>query len=87
MELSKSEMEDIWLNKPIGYFSSLKKKLKGTKKYRLKVMPIKYEYLPHETFEVRAKNLEEAYTAARQEWYTKFKDSGRPDAWRYSNLV
>ncbi len=87
MELTKAEMEDIWQNKPVGYFATLKKTLKGTKTYRLKVMPYKYDYLPEGIFVVRAKRIEDAQIFAREEWYKKFPDYGRPDAWRYSNLV
>jgi hypothetical protein len=31
--LSKSEMEDIWRNKPVGYLMDFQKKMKGKKRF------------------------------------------------------
>lgn len=87
MDLTKAEMEDIWYNKPYGHFASLKKSLKGTKQYTIKVTPIQYNVLPSETFTVRARNVDEAQMNARQEWYTKYSTTSvRPDAWRYTTV-
>lgn len=82
MDLSKSEMEDIWLNKPVGYFQNLKKRLKSTKKYKIRLSPYTRNYLPEETFEVRAKNVEDAKMLARTEYVKNHKDL-HPDAWIY----
>lgn len=88
MELSKAEMEDIWSNKPVGYLSSLKKSLKGTKMYKIKLTPLRYTELTTEVYTVRARNVDEAQMNARQEWYTKYSTvHGRPDAWRYNNVT
>lgn len=88
MELSKAEMEDIWSNKPVGYLSSIKKSLKGTRMYKIKVTPFSYNNLVSDTFTIRARNIDEAQMNARQEWYTKYSEvHGRPDGWRYNNVT
>lgn len=87
MYLTKAEMEDIWRNKPAGYFSTYKKNLKGTKVYKIKVTPFVYSDLVSDIFTVRARNISDAQIAARQEWYTKYPTLGRPDGWRYNNLT
>lgn len=87
MYLTKAEMEDIWRNKPVGYFSTYKKTLKVTKVYKIKVTPFVYSDLVSDTFTVRARNIADAQMAARQEWYTKYPDQGRPDGWRYNNVT
>ena len=33
MKLTRQELEDIWENKPYGYFAKMVKDLKGKKKY------------------------------------------------------
>lgn len=86
MELTKAEMEDIWQNKPIGYFATLKKRLKDTKKYRLQLEPYTYNYLPKEIFEVRAKTIGDAQFEARSLYREKHKDL-RPDGYIYRNLT
>jgi len=87
MELSKAEMEDIWRNKPVGYFSRIKKDLKSTKKYKIKVSPYTYNDLPSETFEVRAYNVSDAQMKARTAWYDKFPAQPRPDGWRLNTVT
>ena len=84
MHLSKSEMEDIWKNKPVGYFSTLKKTLKNTKKYRIQVEPYTYNYLPKEIFEVRAKSIGNAQIMVRSEYVSKHKNL-RPDGYIFRN--
>jgi hypothetical protein len=86
MELTKAEMEDIWQNKPVGYFATLKKSLKGTKKYRLQLEPYTYNYLPKEIIEVRAKTICDAQMLARSEYINKHKNL-RPDGYIYRNLT
>lgn len=86
MHLSKQEMEDIWYNKPVGYFSTLKKTLKNTRKYRIQVEPYTYNYLPKETFEVRAKTVQEAQMHVRLNYVEKHKNL-RPDGYVYRILT
>lgn len=86
MDLSKKDMEDIWHNKPFGYFSSIKKNLKGTKKYRIQVKPYTYNYLPEEIIEVRAKTVHEAQMKARHEYNEKHENLN-PDGYWYSNFA
>jgi hypothetical protein len=86
MELSKAEMEDIWRNKPIGYFASYKKSLKGKKRYKIKVSPFTRNYLPVETYEILARNLDEAQSEALSKWYTNYPTQPRPDGWMFNNL-
>lgn len=35
MQLTRQELEDIWENRPYGYFAKMLKERKGTKKYRV----------------------------------------------------
>lgn len=85
MYLSKEEMEEIWRDKPVGYFQNLKKSLKNTKKYKIQIEPYTYNYLPKEIFEIRAKNIGEAQIEARSNYITKHKNL-RPDGYIYRNL-
>ena len=63
--LTKAEMEDIWQNKPVGYFSTFKKNFKGTKHYKIALEPYTYAKMQREVFEVRAKNVEYAVSEAK----------------------
>jgi hypothetical protein len=79
--LSKTEMEDIWNNKPHGYFSSEKKRLKQYKRYSCSVAPYKNVYGTRETFVVLATSKYDAEFKARDEYMkkhdiTEFKESG-----------
>jgi hypothetical protein len=86
MVLSKSEMEDIWHNKPVNYLKVLKQKMKGAKMYRVNLTPIKYEKGETEVFEVRAKTKADAEFIAKNE-YTKKHGAHSPDAWRISSYT
>lgn len=83
--LSKAEMEDIWNNKPVGYWERYKKTLKGTKEYKIKISPYTRNYLPEETFTVRAKNIADAQLEARSMYVTKY-NTVRPDAYIFRNV-
>lgn len=81
--ITKAEMEDIWHNKPVDYLKVVKQKMKGTKKYRVNLTPIKYEKGETETFEVRAKSKADAEFVAKNQYNMKH-GTVYPDAWRIS---
>ena len=81
IQLSKTEMEDIWYNKPVDYLKVVKQKMKGSKMYRVNLTPMKYEKGEPDTFEVRAKSKTDAEIAAKNE-YIKKHGVSYPDAWR-----
>ena len=83
--LTKADMEDIWYNKPYGYLFSYKKKMKGTKMYRVFLTSINYNYGPREEFEVRGSSKLDAEITARNEYIKKY--NMRPDAWRINSFV
>lgn len=83
--LTKAEMEDIWHNKPHGYFSSYKKKIKGFKLYRVNLRAVEYIFGPTEEFEVRGSSKLDAEITAKNEYIKKH--GSRPDAWRISCFV
>lgn len=70
--LTKAEMEDIWLNKPVGYFANYKKNLKGTKLYKIALEPYTYAKMQREVFEVRAKSVDYAIAEAKLQLRTKY---------------
>lgn len=72
MFLTKSEMEDIWHNKPIGYLDKIKKSLKGTKNYNIVLEPYNYARMQSEVFVIRAKNTEEAVREAKAKFRIKY---------------
>lgn len=80
--ISRSEMEDIWNNKPYGYLKVLKKKLKNKKKYRVKLQPYSYNF--HDTYEIEvmAKDSADSYVEAKNIVIEKLKDK-KIDGWRY----
>jgi len=65
--LTKAEMEDIWYNKPYRHFASYKKKMKGSKMYRVKLTAIHYNPGPTEEFEVRGSSKLDAEIAGKNE--------------------
>ena len=81
MSLTKAELEDIWNNKPHGYFKDYMKKVKGTKLYDVQVQPFCYEYLDQFKTTVRAKNRDQAYRLAQEEYRSKNR-SEKIDGWR-----
>lgn len=83
--LTKAEMEDIWHNKPVDYLKSYKKKMKGSKMYRVKLTAINYNYGPTEEFEVRGASKFDAEITAKNEYNKKYNI--KPDAWRLSSFV
>lgn len=83
--LTKVEMEDIWHNKPIDYLKSYKKKMKGSKMYRVKLTAINYNPGPTEEFEVRGSSKLDAEITAKNEYIKKHNT--RPDAWRINCFV
>lgn len=85
MILTKTEMEDIWYNKPYGHLSFYKKKMKGSKMYRVKLTAINYTPGPSEEFEVRGSSKLDAEITAKNEYIKKY--NLRPDAWRINCFV
>lgn len=70
--LTKAEMEDIWHNKPFGYFASIKKNLKNTSIYKISLEPYTYAKMQREVFEVRARNTDEAVREAKAKFMIKY---------------
>jgi hypothetical protein len=64
--LTKTEMEDIWNNKPVGHLKYLMKRNKNTSLYKVTIQP--YERKLHDIHEVeiRAKNRDDAIALAQQ---------------------
>lgn len=65
LKLTKAEMEDIWNNKPIGYFKSLVTSKKKLKKYKVSITPFKTQWFEKKQYEVLAKNKADAEDQAR----------------------
>jgi hypothetical protein len=63
--LTKSELEDIWHNKPFNYLKVVKTNMKGKKKYRIKLAAYKYNIRDELVLEVLAKNFDEATREAK----------------------
>lgn len=63
--LSKQELEDIWENKPYGYFAKKVKTMKGKTKYRILTVAYKTveEVLGEEEAVVWAKDSKEAVSS------------------------
>lgn len=76
MILSKTEMEDIWHNKPVGYLKTEKARLKKYKKYICSVQPYKYDYGVHEEFVVLAVSKYDAELRATDEYKKKHNIEG-----------
>jgi hypothetical protein len=74
--LSKTELEDIWRNKPYGHFQSVKKRLKRSKKYKVVLEPYKQTRYPVETSEVLAVSRELAIETVKIEVRSKFEKLG-----------
>jgi hypothetical protein len=83
MNISRSEMEDIWNNKPYGYLKTLKKKFKGKKKYKVKLQPYAYKFYETYEVEVMARNISDSYAEARLVVMEKIEDKKSIDGWRY----
>ena len=81
MILSKQEIEDIWYNKPVGYYQDLKKKLKKQKFYSVELQTYQYSYGVKEAFAVKATNKYEAELAAK-ELYKKKYDVEKYPNWK-----
>ena len=81
MSLTKAELEDIWNNKPVGYLKDYMKKIKSTKLYDVQVQPFRYDYMEKFSTVVRAKNRDEAYRSAQEEFRSKDR-SVKIDGWR-----
>lgn len=58
--LNRSELEDIWENRPYGYFQTLMKKSKGKKKYTLTCSIYRQSLIARESTVVYAKNATDA---------------------------
>jgi len=81
IHVTKEEMEDIWQNKPYGYWNQYRKQNKGNKTYKVKFQPYRKDYYEAKEFIVVAKNKDEAYIIAKSQMYDMFKDQPI-DGWR-----
>jgi hypothetical protein len=86
INVTKEELEDIWQNKPYGYWDSFRKQQKGRKRYKVKLQPFRKDYYEEKEFTVIAKSSDEAYNIAKSQMYDMFK--GQPiDGWRLMGAV
>lgn len=76
LNLTKEEMEDIWQNKPYGYWTQLRKINKGKKRYKVKIQPYKNDYYEVRELIVMAKNKASAFDEAKFQIYDEYKTSG-----------
>ena len=67
--LSKQELDDIWENKPHGYFTKMVKATKGKKKYKIKTVAYRLneEVLGEEEAVVWAKDSKEAVSSVNHD--------------------
>lgn len=81
LTITKKEMEDIWTNKPVGYWDRYKKTLKKQKFFSVELQTCEYTYGEKETFAVRAMTKFDAEQAAKDLYKTKHKVAKYP-TWR-----
>lgn len=81
INLTKEEMEDIWQNKPYGYWTQFRKNNKGMKRFKVKIQPYKMDYYEVRELVVMAKNKTSAFDAAKYQIYDEYKPTGL-DGWR-----
>jgi len=81
INITKEEMEDIWHNKPHGYWKRFRDQHKGCKKYKVKLQPFRKDYYEAKEFTVIAKNKDDAYNIAKSQMYDMFKGQSI-DGWR-----
>lgn len=81
INLSKQEMEDIWQNKPYGYWKQFREKHKGLKRFNVTIQPYKRDYYERREVVVMAKNKDSAFDAARVKLQDEYKATGL-DGWR-----
>lgn len=82
MILTKAEMEDIWYNKPVGYYQDLKKRLKKQKLYSCEVQTFKYVYGEKEHYAVKAESKYGAELEAKSLYRKKYNISDFVEGWR-----
>ena len=66
MTLTRQDLEDIWENKPYGYFSKLLTERKGKKKYRVTTQMQKWSVVDTDEQEVWAKDSTSAASQGLQ---------------------
>jgi hypothetical protein len=81
INLTKAEMEDIWQNKPYGYWTQLRKINKGKKRFKVKIQPYTYNNYEVREVMVMAKNKDSAFDEAKFLLYDEYKPTGL-DGWR-----
>ena len=64
MQFTREELEDIWENKPYGYFSKMVKDIKGKKKFIVTTEARKSEVVDTEVQTVWAKDAHQAQNIA-----------------------
>lgn len=77
LKLSREELEDIWLNKPYGYFTQLRKNSKNFKKFEVIAIPYKKTTYPQVKTSVYASKstsheVEQAKNNLRKEILAKY---------------
>jgi len=78
---TREELEDIWLNKPHGYFQSMFKKYKGKKRYLVTIKAYKHVEFDSETFEVWAKSANDAVNQNTYDKQALIKRRNEINAW------
>ena len=77
LKLSREELEDIWNNKPYGYFTQLRKNSKNLKKFEVTAIPYKKTTYPQLKTSVYAskstsREVEQAKSDLRKEILAKY---------------
>jgi hypothetical protein len=78
--LTKTEMEDIWNNKPVDYLKDFMKKNKKTTLYKVTIQPYERKLHDMHEVEVRAKNYNDATDLAQKQIKNKYPDQ-QIDGW------
>ena len=77
LKLSREELEDIWNNKPYGYFTQLRKNSKNLKKFEVIAIPYKKTTYPQLKTNVYAskstsREIEQAKSDLRKQILVKY---------------
>lgn len=85
LELTKTEMEDIWNNKPFGHFKNVKAARKGMKKFVVQIQGYERILGASETFTIICKTRNDAMWQAQSLLRQKHPDA-KYDTYSYNIL-
>jgi hypothetical protein len=81
MTLTRQDLEDIWENKPYGYFSKVLSERKGKKKYRVITELRKTSVIDTDEQEVWAKNATAAQSLVHQSATLRLRNKHKLTMW------